>query len=47
VEELDHDDVVVRIVSTPMNPHDGAKLAEQVLAGVRGTDGNGGAAEPA
>jgi hypothetical protein len=47
VEELDHDDVVVRIVSTPMNPHEGAKLAEQVLAGVRGTDGNGGAAEPA
>jgi small conductance mechanosensitive channel len=39
VEELDRDDVVVRIVSTPMNPRDGAKLAEEVLAGVRGTDG--------
>ncbi|HKH22958.1 MAG TPA: mechanosensitive ion channel family protein [Solirubrobacterales bacterium] len=39
VEELDRDDVVVRIVSTPSNPRDGAKLAEEVLAGVRGTDG--------
>jgi hypothetical protein len=29
-----------------MNPRDGGKLAEEVLAGVRGTDGNGGA-EPA
>jgi small conductance mechanosensitive channel len=53
VEELDRDDVVVRIVTTPMNPRDGAKLAEQVLAGVReGEDahsenGNGsGAAGP-
>lgn len=39
VEELDRDDVVVRIVSSPANPQDGAKLAEEVLAGVRGTDG--------
>lgn len=39
VEELDRDDVVVRIVSTPVNPRDGAKLTEDVLAGVRGTDG--------
>jgi small conductance mechanosensitive channel len=38
VEELDRDDVVVRIVSTPLNPGDGAKLAEEVLAGVQGTD---------
>jgi small conductance mechanosensitive channel len=45
VEELDRDDVVVRIVATPMNPRDGGKLAEEVLAGVR-TNGNGGA-EPA
>jgi small conductance mechanosensitive channel len=43
VEELDRDDVVVRIVSTPMNPHDGSKLAEEVLAGVRSADGKGGA----
>ena len=41
VEELDRDDVVVRIVSTPSNPSDGAKLAEEVLAGVRGTDADG------
>jgi small conductance mechanosensitive channel len=39
VEELDRDDVVVRIVSTPRDPSDGAQLAEQVLAGVRSTDG--------
>src|SRR3954465_9605135 len=45
VEELDRDDVVVRIVATPMNPRDGSKLAEEVLAGVRGSE-NGGA-EPA
>ena len=43
VEELDRDDVVVRVVATPMNPRDGAKLAEEVLAGVRGTDGADGA----
>ena len=41
VEELDREDVVVRIVSTPLNPRDGAKLAEEVLAGVRDTDGAG------
>jgi small conductance mechanosensitive channel len=38
VEELDRDDVVVRIVSTPTDPQDGAKLAEEVLTGVRDTD---------
>lgn len=51
VEELDRDDVVVRVVSTPMNPRDGGKLAEEVLAGLRGVDGNsangGGAPEAA
>jgi hypothetical protein len=39
VEELDRADVVVRIVATPLNPRDGAKLAEEVLAGVRTSDG--------
>jgi small-conductance mechanosensitive channel len=39
VEELDRADVVVRIVATPSNPREGAKLAEEVLAGVRTTDG--------
>lgn len=46
VEELDREDVVVRVESTPMNPRDGGKLAEEVLAGLRGVDGNGGP-EPA
>ena len=44
VEELDREDVIVRIVATPINPADGAKLAEEVLAGVRETcerTGNG------
>jgi len=45
VEELDREDVVVRIESTPMNPRDGAKLAEEVMAGVRAT-GNGDATHP-
>jgi small conductance mechanosensitive channel len=40
VEELDREDVVLRIVATPMNPRDGSKLAEEVLAGARGS-GNG------
>jgi small conductance mechanosensitive channel len=52
VEELDRDAVVVKIVSTPSDPSDGAQLAEEVLAGVQETDGersraverNGGAA---
>jgi small conductance mechanosensitive channel len=43
VEELDHDDVVVRIVTTPLSPRDGATLAEEVLTGLRST--NGGHAE--
>jgi small-conductance mechanosensitive channel len=39
VEELDRDEVVVRIVATPMHPRDGATLAEQVLTGLRSTNG--------
>jgi small conductance mechanosensitive channel len=39
VEELDRDDVVVRIVATPMDPSEGSKLAEEVLAGVQSNDG--------
>ena len=35
VEELDRDEVVVRIVTTPVNPRDGATLAEEVLTGLR------------
>ena len=39
LEELDRDEVVVRIVATPMQPADGAKLAGEILAAVRETDG--------
>jgi small conductance mechanosensitive channel len=45
VEELDRDEVVVSIVTTPLNPRDGAKLAEEVLAGVR--EGENGRSEAA
>jgi hypothetical protein len=31
---------VVRIVSTPANPSDGSKLAEEVLSGVHADDGH-------
>jgi small-conductance mechanosensitive channel len=47
VEELDRDDVIVRILATPLNPRDGATLAAEVLAGVRETGNGNGAAEPA
>lgn len=39
LEELDRDEVVVRIVATPTHPADGAKLAGEILAAVRQTDG--------
>jgi small conductance mechanosensitive channel len=39
VEELDRDEVVVRIVTTPRNPQDGATLAEEVLTGLRRSNG--------
>lgn len=35
LEELDRDEVVVKIMATPRAPSDGAKLAEEVLAAVR------------
>jgi small-conductance mechanosensitive channel len=35
LEELDRDEVVVRIVATPTHPADGAKLAGEILAAVR------------
>ena len=44
VEEFDRDEVVVRIVSTPLNPGDGAQLADEVLAGVRSAEGHNGSA---
>jgi small conductance mechanosensitive channel len=39
LEELDRDEVVVRIVVTPMRPADGSKLASEVLAAVRNSGG--------
>jgi small-conductance mechanosensitive channel len=39
LEELDGDQVVVRIVATPQRPSDGAQLASEVLAAVRGDGG--------
>src|SRR3954452_19740098 len=38
VEELDRDEVIVRILATPLNPRDGATLAEEVLTGLRQTN---------
>lgn len=37
LEEVDRDEVVVRISATPVKPSDGAKLAEQVVSVTRGT----------
>jgi small-conductance mechanosensitive channel len=42
VEELDRNIVVTKITSTPVNPADGAKLAEEVLAVVRDADADDG-----
>ena len=39
LEELDRDEVVVRIIATPANPADGAKLAGEILAAVRQSGG--------
>jgi small-conductance mechanosensitive channel len=39
LEELDRDELVVRIEVTPMRPSDGSKLASEVLAAVRNTNG--------
>ncbi|MGK2931358.1 MAG: mechanosensitive ion channel family protein [Solirubrobacterales bacterium] len=37
LDEIDRDEVVLRINATPVDPADGARLAEQVLAVTRGT----------
>ena len=39
LEEFDRDELVVRIVVTPMRPADGSKLASEVLVAVRSEDG--------
>jgi small conductance mechanosensitive channel len=41
VEELDGDEVVVKIVVTPERPADGGRLADEVLSVVRNGGGNG------
>jgi small conductance mechanosensitive channel len=46
LEELDRDELVVRIVVTPMRPADGSKLASEVLVAVRNTNGVGATPEP-
>src|SRR5436190_8165805 len=50
LEELDHDEVVVRILATPQRPADGASRAGEVLSAVRsdgGSSANGGSANAA
>lgn len=37
LEEIDRDEVVLRITATPSNPADGSRLAEQILSVTRGT----------
>ncbi|HMT05503.1 MAG: mechanosensitive ion channel family protein [Solirubrobacterales bacterium] len=37
LEEVDRDEVVLRISATPVNPSDGSKLAEQIISVTRGT----------
>ena len=44
LEELDGDEVVVRIAATPRNPQDGSHLASEVLAVVSSRERAGGAA---
>jgi small-conductance mechanosensitive channel len=44
LEEIDRDEVVVKIVAVPERPADGAKLAGEVVAAARG---EGGSAQPA
>ncbi len=45
VEEIDRDEVIVKIISTPLNPADGSQLAAEVLAGVRGAEGDTGSTD--
>jgi small conductance mechanosensitive channel len=39
LEELDRDEVVVKIMATPASPSDGSRLAAEVLAAIREGDG--------
>lgn len=42
LEEVDDDEVVVRIAATPETPTDGPRLADEILAAVAGATRNGG-----
>ncbi|MEA2368195.1 MAG: small conductance mechanosensitive channel [Thermoleophilaceae bacterium] len=42
VQEMDGDEMVVRISATPERPADGAKLADQMLAAIASVSANGG-----
>ena len=46
LEEVDRDEVVLRITATPDHAGDGAKLAEEVLAVARGGGGSNGNGRP-
>jgi len=48
LEEMDGDEVVVRISATPQTASDGAKLADEILASIARTarEGNGGSPAP-
>jgi len=35
LEELERDEVVLKIAATPLHPDDGARLASEVIRGVR------------
>jgi small-conductance mechanosensitive channel len=39
LEEVDHNEAVLRITATPERPTDGARLAEQIVAATRSQDG--------
>jgi hypothetical protein len=39
LEELDRDEVILRIIATPLQPADGARLADEVLSAVTGVNG--------
>ena len=45
VQEMDGDEMVVRISATPEHPSDGAKLADQMLAAIAEASSNGGRAD--
>ena len=45
VQEMDGDEMVVRITATPERPADGAKLADQMLAAIAAA-GSDGASDP-